>query len=66
MLLSDFVNMCKDFLVLILYSVNSIISTFFSMPLFLGISVGHILLAFIVFSLLFGFVLNLIRDKFGN
>ena len=66
MVLSDFINMCKDFLVLILYAVNRIISSLFSMPLFVGISVGHCLLAFMVFGILFGFIFGLIQDKFGK
>lgn len=64
--LGDFINMCKDFLMLILGACSMAVQSLFSMPLFGAISVGQILLGFIAFSLIFGFVLNIIQSKFGG
>lgn len=64
--IGDFVNMCKDFLMLILGACSVAVQSLFSMPLFGSISVGQILLAFISFSLIFGFILNIIKAKFGG
>lgn len=64
--IGDFVNMCKDFLMLILGACSMAVQSLFSMPLFGSISVGQILLALISFSLIFGFILNIIKTKFGG
>lgn len=64
--LIGFVNMCKDFFMLILSAISVGIGSLFSMPLFGAISVGQILLAFICFSIIFGFILGIIKDRFGN
>ena len=64
--LIGFVNMCKDFFMLILSAVSVGVGSLFSMPLFGAISVGQVLLAFICFSIVFGFVLGIISDKFGS
>ena len=66
MTLIGFVNMCKDFFMLILSAVSMAIGSLFSMPLFGSISVGQILLAFIVFGLVFGYLLNFVIDRFGS
>lgn len=64
--LLDFVNMCKDFFMLILSAISGSIGSFFSMPLFGAISVGQILLAFICFTIIFGFIFGIITSKFGS
>lgn len=66
MAISDFVLMCKDFLMLILMACSVIINSLFSMPLFYSITVGHCLLGIISFSLIFGFLLTLLKSKFSS
>lgn len=64
--LVDFVNMCKDFFMLILSAISGAVGSLFSMPLFGAISVGQILLAFIAFGVVFGFIFGVIVNKFGS
>lgn len=64
--LVDFVNMCKDFFMLFISAMSTGISSLFSMPLLGAISVGQILLAFIVFGVIFGFLIGFIIDKFSS
>lgn len=66
MAISEFVLMCKDFLMLILSACNTAVSSLFSMPLFLGISLGQVLLGLICFGIIFGFVFRIIASKFGG
>lgn len=66
MLISDFLVIVKDFAMLILGAISSIIGTLFNMPLFGAISIGQILLAFAVFNIVFIFILSCIKDKFGS
>lgn len=66
MLISDFLVIVKDFAMLILGAISSIIGTLFNMPLFGAISIGQILLAFAVFNIVFVFILSCIKDKFGS
>lgn len=66
MAISEFINMCKDFLMLILSAISMAINSLFSMPLFLGISLGQILLGFLAFSIIFGFIFGIIANKFGS
>ena len=58
----DFVNLCKDFFMLFISAMSTGIGSLFSMPLFGAISVGHILLAFLVFGVIFGFLFNIINQ----
>lgn len=60
--IGDFVLMCKDFLYMILYTISSAISTLFSMPVFLNISVGQIALGVIVVIM----IINIILESVGN
>ena len=64
--LMDFVNICKDFFMLIISAMSTGIGSLFSMPLFGAISVGHILLCFLAFGIIFGFIFGVIIDKFGD
>lgn len=71
MLISTFVSMLKDYVMLLLSVVSSLINTLFNMPIFWDgtsyvISVGHIVFAFISFSVLFGFIFGVISSKFGG
>ena len=62
----DFVNLCKDFFMLILSAISISIGSLFSMPLFGAISVGHIFLGITAFVIVFGFIIGSITDKFGG
>lgn len=64
--LMDFVNMCKDFFMLFISAMSTGIGSLFSMPLFGAISVGHILLGFLAFGIIFMFIFGFIIDKFGH
>lgn len=64
--ISIFVLVIKDFFLLILGALSAGVSSLFSMPLFNNISVGQILLAFMAFSLIFGFILQIIKSKIGD
>lgn len=64
--LMDFVNMCKDFFMLFISAMSTGIGSLFSMPLFGTISVGHILLGFLAFGIIFGFIFGVITNKFGD
>lgn len=71
MLLSTFVNFCKDIFLLILSCISVAINSLFSMPLFWDgssyiISVGQLLLALIVFNIIFGFIFSVIKGHFGG
>ena len=71
MLISTFIGICKDFFMLILSCISMAINSLFQMNLFWDgstyiISVGHILLAVIVFSIIFGFILSAIKSHFGG
>ena len=66
MVIGDFLVIVKDFAILIFGAISSIIGTPFNMPLFNAISVGQILLAFAVFNIIFGFILSIIKDRFGS
>jgi hypothetical protein len=67
MLITTFINICKDAFFMLLFTLNSIFNAFFSMNIFWDgssyiISVGEILFAFISFSIIFGFILSAIVD----
>ncbi len=71
MLISTFIGICKDFFMLILSVISVSINSLFQMNLFWDgstyiISVGHICLALIIFSIIFGFILNAIKQHFGG
>ena len=71
MVLSTFVDMCKDFFMLIMSCISMAINSLFSMPLFFDgsnyvISVGQVLLALIVFNIIFGFIFVVIKNFIGG
>ena len=71
MLLSTFINFCKDMFLLILSCISMAINSLFSMPLFWDgstyvISVGQILLAIIIFNIIFMFIFSVIKGHFGG
>ena len=71
MLISTFVNMLKDYVMILLSVISTMINTLFTMPVFFDgstyiISVGHIVFACISFSLIFGFIFSVIGSKFGG
>lgn len=71
MLINTFVNMLKDYVMLLLSVVSTLINTLFAMPVFWDgttyvISVGHILFALIAFIVIFGFIFGVISSKFGG
>lgn len=71
MLIETFVNMLKDYVMIILSVISTMINTLFNMPIFWDgttyiISVGHILFACITFSIIFGFIFSTIGSKFGG
>lgn len=71
MLISTFVNMLKDIVMLILSVLSTMINTLFAMPVFFDgstyvISVGHIVFALIAFMIIFGFIYSSISEKIGG
>lgn len=64
MSISFFISMLKDFFLLILGACSMAVGSLFNMPLFLSISVGQVLLGIIAFKILFGHLLQIIRDRF--
>ena len=71
MLISTFVNMLKDFVMLFLSVISTFINTLFAMPVFWDgstyiISVGHIVFALIAFIIIFGFIYSSISEKLGG
>jgi len=73
MLISTFISICKDFFMLILSCISMAIGSLFSMPLFFDgssyvISVGQILLALLLFNVIFGFIFSSLISHFkgGN
>lgn len=64
--LGDFVNICKDIFMLMISAMSTGIGSLFSMPLFGTISVGHILLGFLAFGIIFGFLFSFIIGKFSD
>ena len=71
MLISTFVNMLKDYVMLILSVISSLINTLFTMPVFWDgttyiITVGHIVFALIAFTVIFGFIYSVIASKIGG
>ena len=71
MVISTFIGICKDFFMLLLYTISMSINSLFQMNLFWDgstyiITVGHICLALIVFSIIFGFILNAIKQHLGG
>lgn len=71
MLIGTFIDICKDFTMLLLSVVSTFINTLFAMPVFWNgttyvISVGHIVFALIAFSVIFGFIYGVIAEKIGG
>lgn len=71
MLIGTFINICKDFTMSLLSVVSTFINTLFAMPVFWDgttyvISVGHIVVALISFSVIFGFIYGVISEKIGG
>lgn len=71
MLISTFIGICKDFFMLILHCISISINSLFQMNIFFDgssyiISVGHIAFAFIIFSIVFGFIIGAIKSHFGG
>lgn len=71
MIISTFINFCKDFFMLMFFSLSSAINSLFQMNVFWDgntyiITVGHIFFAIIVFSIVFGFILGAIKQHLGG
>ena len=67
MLISTFIDICKDMFFMILNVFNNILNALFSMNVFWDgstyiISVGEILFALVFFSIIFGFLISSIID----
>lgn len=71
MVISTFINFCKDFFMLIFFSLSSATNSLFQMNIFFDgenyiISAGHIFFAILVFSIVFSFIFSAIKQHFGG
>lgn len=71
MVISTFINFCKDFFMLMLSCLSGAINSLFQMNVFWDgenylITLGHIFFAILVFSIVFGFLFGAIKEHFGG